>query len=428
MPDCINDVRHDGGDKDGGRSPDVARSTNPSPYSTRRQWLQALGGAGLFCAVSPAINRQAERAFAAGDPDTLEKPNLIIGITQTIDSAPLIIAEQRGLFKKYGFESVALVQSDSLQMIADQQRQGAFDLGQQLMPVSLLPAISARPSDDLTVVIAVLNQNGCSLAMALKHKDNKDPKRWSRMRFGVPHAASIHALLLRYYLAEHGLDPDQDVSLRVVPQGQFLAHLRAGILDGVMCSEPMGQQIVYEGVGYIHTASSNIWQGHPCGVLVAQSAWMKRFPKTLLAVQKAVFEASAFLSKKQSFGDVVPTLGKPDYLNMPDVVLEPVLRGDFADGLGDTISAPNRTAFVPFPHPSATIWTLTQLKRWGMIRGDIKYAEIAKRAVQQFDDDKFAASLSLSKPATNRVDMIMGRPFDADKPDEYIAGFKIRRS
>jgi nitrate/nitrite transport system substrate-binding protein len=115
-------------------------------------------------------------------------------------------------------------------------------------------------------------------------------------------------------------------------------------------------------------------------------------------------------------------------LNMPDVVLEPVLRGDFADGLGDTISAPNRTAFVPFPHPSATIWTLTQLKRWGMIRGDIKYAEIAKRAVQQFDDDKFAASLSLSKPAANRVDMIMGRPFDADKPDEYIAGFKIRRS
>jgi len=214
MPDCIHDARHDGGDKDGGPTTDSVSSTAsprsviPHHIATRRQWLLAMGGAGLFCAVSPAINRQAERALAAGDPDSVEKPNLIIGITQTIDSAPLIIAQQRGLFKKYGFESVALVQSDSLQIIADRQSQGAFDLGQQLMPISLLPAISARPSDDLPVVVSVLNQNGCSLVMALKHKDNKDPKRWSRMRFGVPHAASIHALLLRYFLAENGLDPD----------------------------------------------------------------------------------------------------------------------------------------------------------------------------------------------------------------------------
>lgn len=39
--------------------------------------------------------------------------------------------------------------------------------------------------------------------------------------------ASTHNYLPRYYVAEHGLDPDQDISIRSVPPPEMVANLRA---------------------------------------------------------------------------------------------------------------------------------------------------------------------------------------------------------
>ena len=50
-----------------------------------------------------------------------------------------------------------------------------------------------------------------------EHKDKRDPKQWKGFKFGVPFEYSMHNFLLRYYVAEHGLDPDQDIQIRVVP-------------------------------------------------------------------------------------------------------------------------------------------------------------------------------------------------------------------
>ena len=62
---------------------------------------------------------------------------------------------------------------------------------------------------------AIENINGQAITLAMKHKDKRDPKDWKGFKFAVPFDYSMHNYLLRYYLAEHGIDPDTDVQIRV---------------------------------------------------------------------------------------------------------------------------------------------------------------------------------------------------------------------
>jgi nitrate/nitrite transport system substrate-binding protein len=59
-------------------------------------------------------------------------------------------------------------------------------------------------------------------------------------------------------------------------------------------------------------------------------------------------------------------------------VVEQVLTGTYADGLGGIQKVPGRIDFEPFPWESFAVWILTQMKRWGQIKGDIDYQKIAK--------------------------------------------------
>jgi nitrate/nitrite transport system substrate-binding protein len=53
-------------------------------------------------------------------------------------------------------------------------------------------------------------------------------------------------------------------------------------------------------------------------------------------------------------------------------VLEQVLTGKFADGLGNVKNVPDRADFDPFPWYSMAVWILTQMKRWGYVKGEVK--------------------------------------------------------
>jgi len=63
----------------------------------------------------------------------------------------------------------------------------------------------------------VQNVNGQAITLHMKHKDKRDPKQWKGFKFAVPFEYSMHNSLLRYYVAEHGLDPDTDIQIRVTP-------------------------------------------------------------------------------------------------------------------------------------------------------------------------------------------------------------------
>ena len=86
---------------------------------------------------------------------------------------------------------------------------------------------------------AVENINGQAITLAVKHKDKRDPKTWKGFKFAVPFDYSMHNYLLRYYVAEHGIDPDTDIQIRAVPPPEMVANLRADNIDGFLGPDPV---------------------------------------------------------------------------------------------------------------------------------------------------------------------------------------------
>jgi nitrate/nitrite transport system substrate-binding protein len=106
-----------------------------------------------------------------------------------------------------------------------------------------------------------------------------------------------------------------------------------------------------------------------------------------------------------------------------------VMNGRYADGLGNVMNAPNRIDFNPMPWQSMAVWMLTQMKRWGYIKGEVNYKQIAEKVFLLTDARKTMKQLGQTVPEGGGYPKfeIMGKAFDADKAKAYADSFPIRR-
>jgi nitrate/nitrite transport system substrate-binding protein len=276
---------------------------------------------------------------------------------------------------------------------------------------------------------AIQNINGQAITLANKHRDKRNPRDWRGFRFAVPFDYSIHNYLLRYYVAEAGLDPDRDIQIRAVPPPEMVANLRADNIDGFLGPDPFNQRAVFDGVGFIHLLTRELWDGHPCCVFATSREFTQTMPNTFQALMRAIVEAAAFASNPANRRQIAEAISPQNYLNQPQTVVEQVLTGTFADGLGQVQRVPERIGFDPFPWHSMTIWILSQMKRWGQIRGDVNYRQIAEQVFLAADAGRVMRDVGLTPPASPmRNHTIMGKNFDPADPEAYIASFAIRRT
>src|SRR6202030_4283899 len=120
----------------------------------------------------------------------------------------------------------------------------------------------------------------------------------------------------------------------------------------------------------------------------ASKEFAATMPNTYGALLKSIIEATAFAHKPENRKQIAEAIAPANYLNQPQVVVEQVLTGTFADGLGNILKVPDRVDFDPFPYESFAIWIMTQMKRWGQIKGDVDYASIAKQVFLATDTTK----------------------------------------
>jgi nitrate/nitrite transport system ATP-binding protein len=141
------------------------------------------------------------------------------------------------------------------------------------------------------------------------------------------HPASMHNLLLRYWLASGGIDPDQDVTLTAIPPAQMVANLKAGNLDGYCVGEPWNSRAVYEGLGYVIDTSLDIWAGHPEKVLGVKEEWVAKYPETHLALMRALLKACEYCDDRRNREEIMGLLCQPQYVGS----LEDYTRPGFLD-------------------------------------------------------------------------------------------------
>jgi len=267
---------------------------------------------------------------------------------------------------------------------------------------------------------------GQAITLHIKHKDVQGPQDMKGFRFCVPFDYSMHNYLLRYYLAEGGLHPDKDVQIRVVPPPEMVANLKAGNVDGYLAPDPFNQRAVYENAGFIFLLSKEIWDGHPCCAFAISQAFATTYPNTFLALFKAIVDATHFASQADNRKAIAEAIAPKNYLNQPVTVLEQVLTGMYADGLGNIKEAPDRINFDPFPWHSMAVWILTQMKRWKHIDSDVDYKQVAEQVYMAAECDKISRDLGYpGHERTYATHTILGKVFDPHYAAAYAKSFAI---
>ena len=393
----------------------------------RRRFLQAVGAGTARAAIASLLPIGALEAMAA-ETGPLEKKDLKVGFIAITCATPLIMADPLGFYRQQGL-NVQLTKTAGWALIRDKMLNREYDATHFLSPMPLAISMGLGSVAQPMRVATIQNINGQAITLAMKHKDNRDPKNWKGFKFAIPFEYSMHNFLLRYYLAEAGLNPDTDVQLRVVPPPEMVANLRAGNVDGFLGPDPFNQRAVYDEVGFIHLLSKDIWDGHPCCAFGTSEAFIQQNPNTFAALYRAVLTAANMARDPKNRELIAKVIAPAAYLNQPETVLQQVLTGKFADGLGNVKNVPDRTDFDPVPWQSMAVWMLTQMKRWGYVKGDVNYRQIAEQVFLLTDAKKQMKALDEKVPeGAYRKYRVMGKEFDPAKPEAYAASFAISKA
>lgn len=402
----------------------------------RRAFLKAVGAGAASAAIASIFPLEEAKAMAvemAQSGGALEKTKLNVGFVPITCATPIIMAHPLGFYKKYGLD-VDVIKTAGWAVSRDKSLSGEYDAAHMLTPMPLAISLGAGSNPHPWTMPAVENINGQAIVLSKKHEDKNDPKMWKGFKFAVPFEYSMHNFLLRYYVAEHGLDPDQDIQIRVLPPPEMVANLRADNVDGYLSPDPFNQRAVYDGVGFIHKLTKDIWEKHPCCAFAASKAFIEENPNTFLALWKSILDATDYASIKANRKEISAAIAPKNYLNQPVTVLEQVLVGTYADGLGNVKKVPDRIDFDPFPWHSMAVWILSQMKRWGYVKGDVDYKAVAEEVYLATDAAKLMAEMDLKGPyatppkETYEKYTIMGKEFDPMAADAYVDSFAIKRT
>jgi len=391
---------------------------------TRRRVLAAAGSGVVASIVKDLFPFDTAKAMAL-EVGQIEKPDLSIGFIPITCATPIIMAEPMGFYEKHGLNA-KVRRASGWAMVRDWAITKEVDAAHMLSPMPLSITLGAGSPKVPFYMPAVENINGQAITLANKHLDKQDPTKWKGFTFGVPFEYSMHNFLLRYYVAEAGLDPDKDIQIRVVPPPEMVANLKAGNVDGYLAPDPFNQRAVYENAGFLFKLSKELWEGHPCCAFAISQEFANAYPNTFLALFRSIVDATAYASNAKNRKEIAAAIAPRNYLNQPVTVLEQVLTGKYANGKGGIGNDPERIDFDPMPWHSMAIWILTQMKRWKHVETDFDYKAIAEEVYLATKCNELAREMGYEdRTKTYKKHVIMGKEFDPAKPDEYLASFPI---
>lgn len=377
----------------------------------------------------------------------LEKVNLEIGFVPLTACAPLAVAKEKGFFKKHGLDEVTLVRETSWRGIVDGMVGGYLDAAQMPsgMPIWLTLGGHDRDNQPLPMVSALtMTRNGNAITLCKRFYDQgiytladfkkmllKSPEQQHRM--GIVHPSSMHNMLLRYWLAAGGIDPDLDVNLQNIPPAQMVVDLQAGSIDGFCVGEPWNYRAAMEGVGFTIATDLEIWQGHPGKVLGVREDWAAAYPNTHIALVKALLEACQYCADPNNHYEVRQILAgreyvstNPTYIQMGDpdpssCRLDQPMR-EYAHHIffGDGANRPSRTEHL---------WQMAQMARWGDVPFPRNWLEILERVVRVGVFSTAARELGVLDMKYNRgtIQLFDGSTFNAEDPISYLNSLEIKR-
>ncbi len=158
--------------------------------------------------------------------------------------------------------------------------------------------------------------------------------------FYIPHFLSIHHMLSHLFFTGIGLNPGMpsgsnatDINFEVVPPIQ-MPELLSKNQDsaGYMVAEPLGTKAIAAGVAEQQLLSSQLWEDHPCCVIVMRNEFIENFPEAAFEFVKYLVQAGNLIDKQPGLAAEIGV----DFLD-PDKKLGlkvPILKNVLTEPLG----------------------------------------------------------------------------------------------
>ncbi len=329
-----------------------------------------------------------------------------LGLLRLTDAAPVVLAQEAGLYAAEDLD-VRLSVEPSWANLADKLSYGLLDAAVMLPPLALAVSLGLRAAGTkLIVPMGIsLNGNGVTLSSALADaippglsalEAGQQLRRLieGRMppRLAVVHARSTHYLLLRYWLAASGIDPDRDVSIGVIPPAEMVANLAAGKIDGFCAGAPWGVMAEREHLGRNVITSADIWRNHPEKCLAVREDWAAAQPATLQRLLRALLQAAQRCDDPAEKPALAALLAQERYVGVPADAIAASLAG------GSVFFA----QAASWPWRSHADWFLGQMARWGELPGSLDRAAAAQQIYRPDLLADAARALGLAVPREDR--------------------------
>ena len=423
---------------------------------------------------------------AAAEMLLVEKDELKFGFIKLTDMAPLAVAYELGYFEDEGLY-VTLEAQANWKVLLDRVITGQLD-GAHMLAGQPLAATIGYGTEAHIVTPFSMDLNGNAITVSNEVWEMMKPHipagedgrpehpisaealapvietfrgQGKPFKMGMVFPVSTHNYELRYWLAAGGIHPGfygsgdvggtimADAQLSVTPPPQMPATLESGTIHGYCVGEPWNQAAVFKQIGVPVITDYQIWKNNPEKVFGITAEFAEKYPKTTLALTKALIRAAIWLDENDNANrpEAVEMLSRSYYVGADPEVIANSMTGTFEFEPGDKRPIPDFNVFfrhfATYPYYSDAIWYLTQMRRWGQIaeaKPDEWYFETAKSVYKPSiyleaarmlvaegyaDEADFPWQTDGFRKPTPAADIIDAIPYDGREPNAYLDSLKI---
>ncbi|MBD2577705.1 CmpA/NrtA family ABC transporter substrate-binding protein [Oscillatoria sp. FACHB-1406] len=392
-----------------------------------------------------------------------------LGFIPIFESAPLIIAKEKGFFAKYGMPDIEVAKQSNWASARDNvvigSEKGGIDGGQWQMPMPHLitEGIITNGQKVPMYVLAQLVTQANGIAISGKNQGQGvnlklDSKAVDYIKgFASANGRKFKAahtfpnvnqdFWIRYWFGAGGIDPDTDIDLLAVPPPETVQGMRTGTIDAFSTGDPWPYRIVSDKIGYMAALTAQIWKCHPEEYLAIRADWVDKNPKATKAILKGLMEAQQWCDKPENRPELIQIVSGRNYFNINPTILTPPYEGKYEMGDGqpavdDFKMGPlywkDDLGSVSYPYKSHDLWFLTETMRWNFHNGYFKDFDTAKKLIDKVNrgdlwveaaKEAGIAAADIPTSDSRGVEKFFdGVEFDPEKPQAYLDSLKIKKA
>jgi nitrate/nitrite transport system substrate-binding protein len=358
-----------------------------------------------------------------------------LGFIALTDCASIVMAKELGYFAERDLD-VTVEKQASWAATRDNLLNNEIDGGHVLssMPLSVATGIGGTGSRALRVAM-MLNNNGQAITLSKDYAavgyGDLDKARAALVSkqptLAMTFPGGTHDTWLRYWLKACKVDASS-IKIITIPPAQMVANMKVDAMDGYCVGEPWGAQAVAQNIGFTHINTQDIWKHHPEKALVVTEKIVTERPDVVMDLMGAILKASKWLDDLANRKRASEVIGAASYVNAPPSEIEGRMLGkyDLGQGLGAKTYTDDYMTFfrggqVNPPRRGHAIWFMSQYRRFGLLKADPPYQEIADQLFRRDMYETVAAKEGIPVPDDDMAPFTIkldNTTFDPKKPLE----------